>query len=489
MTRTDVRVHAPEGTDERLLAGLRAAGAEVLPDASGDADVDLVTAPGGLAAAGPRTWVLPGALPSDAAWRDGEVDDATREALGAARWVLCADESSRALLEAEAPDAARRTAVLDAADPAPALRRLVERTFPTHPALAGRPTPLKVVVAGHDLGFIAGIVEYLRSLREVEVRIDHVAVFARHDEAASRAHVEWADVVVCEWLSPVAAWYSRHRRSGQRLVVRLHRMELYNDWTEHVDIDGIDQVVCVSPHYRRLTLERTGWSPDKVVCIPNYVDCDLFDRPKLPGAERNLGFIGVVPSRKRLDLALDVLEQLRSDDLRWTLFVKTKMWWDYPWSWRDDAERAHAEAVLARIQTSPLLADAVVFDEHGADVAAWMRKIGYVLSTSDDESFHLAPAEGMAGGALPVVRAWPGSDTIYDTRWLHEDAASMGSWISAAASDGSWEERSRFARAQVRESIDLRRVCEQFVEVLLHDLPGEVAGETLARQPKPADLS
>ena len=484
MPRPDLRVHAPAGTDERVLGGFRAAGATVLTGAEVDADVELVAAADALSAAGSRSWVLPTALPPDRALRAGDVAEDALAGIGAARWVLCRDEAGRALLESAVPDAARRTAVLDPADPDPTLHRLVERTFPTHPALAGRTQPLKVVVAGHDLGFIAGIVEYLRSLREVEVRIDHVAVFARHDEAASQSHVDWADVVVCEWLSPVAAWYSRRRRPGQRLVVRLHRMELYNDWTEQVDIDGIDQVVCVSPHYRYLTLQRTGWPEHKVVCIPNYVDCDLFDRPKLLGAERNLGFIGVVPSRKRLDLALDVLETLRADDPRWTLFVKTKMWWDYPWSWRNPEERAHAEEVLARIQTSPLLADAVVFDEHGADVAAWMRKIGYVLSTSDDESFHLAPAEGMAGGALPVVRAWPGAETIYDTRWLHEDAGAMAAWIAATAADGTWASRSDFARAQVRASIDVRRVCEQFVEVLLGDLPGDVAGSTLARRPE-----
>ena len=60
----------------------------------------------------------------------------------------------------------------------------------------------------------------------VELRIDHWQGLHRHDEAASRRLVEWADVVVCEWAGPNAVWYARHKRPGQRLVVRLHATAL-----------------------------------------------------------------------------------------------------------------------------------------------------------------------------------------------------------------------------------------------------------------------
>ena len=55
------------------------------------------------------------------------------------------------------------------------------------------------------------------------------------------------------------------------------------------------------------------------------------DRRKLEGARHHLGVIGIVPARKRLDLALDVLEELRREDDRYLLFVKSSMPWDHWW--------------------------------------------------------------------------------------------------------------------------------------------------------------
>src|SRR5205823_2250178 len=96
-------------------------------------------------------------------------------------------------------------------------------------------------------------------------------------------------------------------------------------------------------HYTELTRSMTGWPQDKVITLPNWVDVDQFDRAKLAGAEHHLGMIGIAPSRKRFDLALDTLEELRRDDPRYMLFVKSKLPWDYWWIWQKPQERAHFE--------------------------------------------------------------------------------------------------------------------------------------------------
>ncbi|MBD4478209.1 glycosyl transferase, partial [Xanthomonas citri pv. citri] len=71
---------------------------------------------------------------------------------------------------------------------------------------------IRVVLAGHDLKFAGELVDLLRDDPGVELRIDHWQGLHRHDEAASRRLVEWADVVVCEWAGPNAVWYARHKR-------------------------------------------------------------------------------------------------------------------------------------------------------------------------------------------------------------------------------------------------------------------------------------
>jgi glycosyltransferase involved in cell wall biosynthesis len=358
---------------------------------------------------------------------------------------------------------------LDAA--ADRLRRYLAQAFPEPSEAILRSSgesgrPLRVGVAGHDLKFFTRLLDYLKSRPDMEVRVDHWAALKVHDPERSQELADWADVIICEWCGPNALWYAEHKRPGQRLFVRLHRFELYLGWPQRLDIAAVDRVICVSPHYAALTRKMTGWPADKVMVVPNWVDDTQFDRAKLDGAEHHLGMIGIAPSRKRLDLGLDVLEHLRRDDPRFMLFVKSKLPWDYWWIWQREEEREHYEQVFRRIRRSPLLAGAVVFDSYGRDVAAWLRRIGFVLSTSDDESFHLAPAEGMAAGAVPALLPWPGAETIYDPRWIHDDPAAMAASIAATVRDGRWEDERLLGRAQVRKAYALDEVCRQWTGLL-----------------------
>jgi glycosyltransferase involved in cell wall biosynthesis len=355
------------------------------------------------------------------------------------------------------------------------LRSYLARAVPaTAPARAGRPK-LRVVVAGHDLKFFGSLLSYFQLQGDLEIRVDKWAALGEHDEAKSRELAEWADVIVCEWCGPNAVWYSRHKRRDARLIVRLHRFELDSPYPAQVKIGNVDTVICVSDYYAQLTRKVTGWPTAKVVTVPNALDVPQFDRPKLDGARFNLGMISMVDMRKRVDLALDVLEELRRDDDRYQLYVKSGMPWELWWVWKHAEQQRHYFDAFRRIQRSPLLRDAVVFDDGGPGVPVWLRRIGFVLSTSDDESFHMAPAEGMASRAVPVIRHWAGAETIYDTRWIRENPAEMAQAIaSLSSSDSVWEEARQDARQQIG-AIDLSPVAESWL--------GLIRGETTTGGP------
>jgi glycosyltransferase involved in cell wall biosynthesis len=395
-----------------------------------------------------------------------DVADVAAAVLDPAVFALAAGRTSTAAASFSLDQAAAR------------LRSYLERAVPADSSPAGLSSaPLRVVVAGHDLKFFTPLIAYLGRQPGLEVRVDQWAALGEHDEAQSRELAEWADVVICEWCGPNAVWYSRHKRRDARLLVHLHRFELYSPYPGQVKIGNVDQVICVSDHYTRLTREKTGWPVSKVITVANPLDVLQLDRPKLDGARFNLGMIGVVPSRKRLDLALDVLEELRRDDDRYLLSVKSGMPWEHWWVWSHEEERAHYSEAFRRVQRSPLLRDAVVFDDAGPDVPAWLRRIGFVLSTSDDESFHMAPAEGMASGAVPVIRHWPGAETIYDTRWISRTPAEMAASISALSSPEAWETARQDARAQV-QPFDLDTVGRAWHRLIL----GEPATDGSAGQ-------
>jgi glycosyltransferase involved in cell wall biosynthesis len=99
-----------------------------------------------------------------------------------------------------------------------------------------------------------------------------------------------------------------------------------------------------------------------------------------------------------------------------------------------------------------------------------LRRVGFMLSTSDDESFHVAPAEGMASRAVPVLRHWPGAETIYDTRWIHRGPAEMAAAIAALDDETDWRRAGDEAHAQAAAAFNLPRVREAWRDLLTTDL-------------------
>jgi glycosyltransferase involved in cell wall biosynthesis len=404
--------------------------------------------------------------PLFAASLDDVVEVAAAAAAGQQLYRRAAERTGRAAREFTLDRAADR------------LRGYLARALP-RPGAAVTAAKLKVVVAGHDLKFFTPLLDYLRRQPDLEVRLDKWAALGQHDAAASRELAGWADVVICEWCGPNAVWYSRHKRRGSRLLVRLHRFELTSPYPDRVKIGAVSQVACVSRHYAQLTREKTGWPEAKVVTVPNLIDIAQLDRPKLDGARFHLGLVGIVPSRKRLDLALDVLAELRREDDRYLLFIKSGMPWEHWWVWQNPAEREHYASALRRVQRSELLRGAVVFDDAGPDIPAWLRRVGFLLSTSDDESFHVAPAEGMASRAVPVVRHWPGAETIYDRRWIHQDPAAMAAAVAALSDEAAWRQAGHDAHDQAAAAFNLERVCEAWYRLLRTDIDPAVPDPAL----------
>ncbi len=330
---------------------------------------------------------------------------------------------------------------------------------------------LRVAVASHDLKFFTKIAAHWQGMSGIELRFDHWPAVNRNDAKSSKAILKWADVIVCEWCGGNALWYAKNKKPKQRLIVRLHRFELSRPWPETIKGSAVNQLVCVSKPYADLTLAKTSVPAKRVVVVPNWVDTVNLDRPKFADAEFTLGMIGASPMRKRPDLAIEALEILRKSDPRFKLIIKSKLPWQMPWVWREESERTAFRQMFERIERSPLLRGSIVFDDYGSDVPNWLRRIGWVLSTSDDESFHLAPAEGAASGAVPVLLPWPGSDQIYDSRWIHQTPQEMADFILETTRTGTWKQTALIAKSEIEQRYGLDLVNRDWTKLLTEDLP------------------
>ncbi|UYG01950.1 hypothetical protein OCT51_12115 [Halomonas sp. LR3S48] len=330
------------------------------------------------------------------------------------------------------------------------------------PLTTTRESPLKVVLAGHDLKFARELIEYLESRSDVVLEVDLWKSLRENNPSQSKKLAEWADIVFCEWCAGNAVWYSENIDPNKtKLFIRFHRIEILMEFAPKVRMDAVHSVFFVGPHLLRQAKEKFDWEENKLHLLPNFVDVELYDREKFRGSEFNIGLIGFVPKLKRLDRALDILSELRKHDKRYTLFVKGRFPWEYPWIWRKPEEREFYEACFKRIKEEESLRDAVVFDPFGSDVAAWLRKIGIILSVSDLESFHMALAEGIASGAYPLLWDREGATEIFPWLPCSDSAKELANNILKERKSGDM-----FFKEKLKESYDVNKtmkVLDKFI--------------------------
>jgi glycosyltransferase involved in cell wall biosynthesis len=347
-----------------------------------------------------------------------------------------------------------------------AARRVWEAVIPASPR---HRRPRRALVAGFDLKFASDLAERLAHRPDLDVEVDAWRSLSQGTEHTD-ARLRRTESIFAEWARTSAIWYSRHKRPDQFLAVRLHRFELDAAYPREIAIDSVDAVVYIAPLFGRRIRDELGWPVRKLVYIPNFLDVDWLDRPKLAEARFAIGFVGIEWSRKRFDLALDLLTAVRREDPRFRLVVRSTMPWQNRYAWADPAERDYVGRCFERIEQDPALRSAVIFDEPGRDMGRWFRRIGHVLSTSDEEGCHTAVAEGMASAAVPVVRPWPGAAEIYDKEWVHASIEDSVAAVLASADPGVWEERGARARAEIRRTHDPVAVVEAWADLLHGDV-------------------
>lgn len=321
-------------------------------------------------------------------------------------------------------------------------------------------------VVGHDLKFIDLLTQ--RFEQEYDCVRHYWWGHKHHDVFASEELVSQADIIFCEWCLGNAVWHARHKRKNQKLFVRFHAQEINTDFPAELNLDEIEGMIFVGRTTMKDAIEKFDWAPyrEKFHVIPNCVDTANLLREKLPGNAFNLGIVGISPQQKRLDLALDVLEGLRRVDPRYQLFIKGKLPHEYDWLKTRESELAYYELQLRRIEKSAFLRDAVHFDGWGNDMGEWYKKIGYVLSVSDFESFHLSVAEGGASGAIPLLRDWPGAAEIYPLEWITPSVDGMVKKVLAFAGNpqARQTERTRVVE-HVKTEFDISVINERYLEL------------------------
>lgn len=330
------------------------------------------------------------------------------------------------------------------------------------PATLSRDRPKeRILVAGHDLKFITSFIEHLESQGHV-VETDVWESHTKHDASISAEKLARADVVIAEWGLGNAVWYSRHIAPHQRLIVRVHLQELFRPYLAKINHANVDKFVFVGELILQAAIQSHGVPAGKSLVISNAVDTQQLNRHKKPGTEKTMGLVGIIPQRKRLDLALDLLETLLESDESYKLRIKGKTPEEYPWMKNRPDELRYYEAQWDRIEKiNQMSPGSVIVDGYGEDMAEWYRNVGIVLSTSDFESFHFTLPDGAASGARPLSLNWDGADAIYPTTWLYGTVSAMAQDIL----EDNWSEQDQekvtsFVKSEFDKEVIFSRLKE-----------------------------
>ncbi|MBC1794258.1 glycosyltransferase [Listeria booriae] len=323
---------------------------------------------------------------------------------------------------------------------------------------------IKMVFAGHDLKFAKMLMEHFDAHPNFEVKTDVWSSHEKHDEKHSHACVEWADIIFCEWGLGNAVWYSQNKRPNQELIVRMHFQEKDLKFPRLMNIDQISKIIVITPYMLEEFHRIFGIPRHKMVYMDNLLDADKFDLPKKAGKEFRLGICGILPARKRVDLAVDLFERLWKTDSRYQLTIKSKHPKDVAWLMARDKEREYYQEVFDRIEQAPWKEN-VIFEPHGDDVNEWMSTVGYLLSPSDYEGSHVSVSEAMSSGAVPIIRDWKGADTVYPEKYI---VKTMDEAVKTVTQNGFSESEMAERKQFAKNKFDRKRITRE-VAVLVRE--------------------
>lgn len=329
-----------------------------------------------------------------------------------------------------------------------------------------QPRKVRVLLVGADFKFAGDLVDALIQRSDVELRVDLFAANAKPQPEKSKKLLPWADVIIAEFASYNAIWYSQNVLPHQKLIVHLHGYELLQPWIDELNLTNCAKVVFASNFYKDKAAALKGWPEERLHVIPNSVNSADLDRPKTRDARFHIGLVGIVPILKRPDRAISLIEKLIESDPRYVLHIKGHRPWDYAWEWKKAAHQDSYRAFFESIENNPKIFQRVVFEPFTPDIGNWLQKIGWLLSPSYRETFHLSAIEGAASGAVPLAWTREGSLEIIGEGYNFSSTDEVADFvISSNASESSFRSASDAAKKSV-ERYDIPIVRAKWLELI-----------------------
>ncbi len=323
-----------------------------------------------------------------------------------------------------------------------------------------------ILFNGHDFRFIQPIINHFSSHTQYEILLDdhpgHIIV----NTERSTELLNKSDIIFCEWCLGNAEWYSINKKPNQILIIRLHHQELNLEYSEKIYWENVDKIIFICQNNMKIFLSQFPKLLNKAILIYNPINTIKFRQSKINGSEFNIGLVGFLPMRKAPDLAVSIFEQLKHLDHRYKLFLKGKLPWEFDWLWDRQDEKEYYERLFNKIEIYKERGDLYV-EPYGDDIQYWFSKIGLIFSTSEHEGSHQVVAEGMASGAIPVIRDWEGADLIYPPKYIFHSPSEAIKLVTRWKQGSDLKDEIEIVKNYSFENFDQSFIIQQYEDLFL----------------------
>lgn len=229
----------------------------------------------------------------------------------------------------------------------------------------------------------------------------------------------WADLIWCEF-AQVPFQFALNFSPEKRIIVRLHRIELYNPYIYTLNWAAVDLLIFSAKHVKDIFYERLSKAkkPEGELNVDNLprhdaiIPTNIVDHKTFIFLQRNfkqpfnLALIGHMIEIKRI---YDFIQWFRDVDVIFRLNIVASGS-DWNASYGTTVKRLAGKD--SRITILP-----------GMDIktlAEFMQSQDIIISHSREEGTAVNVIEAMATGCYPMLAGWNGADEVYDQKYVYK---------------------------------------------------------------------
>lgn len=250
---------------------------------------------------------------------------------------------------------------------------------------------------------------------------------------------KWADVIFVDWGLEWAKFYLENF-GDKRIIVRTHRGDVWHENSPFYYWENASAVLFMSNHYRNLFLENCAANvlddmQERCITVPRLVDEQhwrfLSDSTSQRIYGRRLGMLGRCTPRKRvvefMRLFNESLAAEHPEPNRWTEADLLTPNFSLSLLGFEEEDRLHFPDYIAELESLVRSSDRIRVLGHidGDAVVKWFADVDFIVSYSEDESWHAAITEGMLCGCVPVISNWPGAEEMHPAECIVRDDAEL----------------------------------------------------------------